>query len=241
MPEKKIQHWTESLFDSVYALYETAREYQTAHRAAQVAVQTVDVDRRKLHEGRVALRGLRGRADADYYRTRRTSPHEKAVFGLYGLYSRSESELRHRYDEAAHLFASGAAWAVGAVQGGETPDVVEFNTDEASAPTRHQLSITGLGRYAGAGELTAAYDQWYAHMCAAEYAEDLAGRDYVSDHEAGQMHDAIGSALGLADSAFAYGLLAQRAVSFVLLEPRRARQSELAAARAAAQSAQLSN
>ncbi|MEV5678548.1 hypothetical protein [Streptomyces sp. NPDC052179] len=241
MPDKKIQHWTESLFDSVYALYETAREYQTAHRAAHVAVQTVDVDRRKLHEGRVALRGLRGRADADYYRTRCTSPHEKAVFGLYDLYSRSESELRHRYDEAAHLFASGAAWAIGAVQGDETPAVVEFNTDEDGTPTRHQLNITGLDRYAGTGEFTAAYDRWHARICAAEYAEDLAGRDYASDHEAGQMHDAIDAALGLADSAFAYGLLAQRALNFVLLEPRRTRQSELAAARATAQSAQPSH
>ncbi|MFD3654368.1 hypothetical protein [Streptomyces sp. NPDC058620] len=235
MRDKPQQHWTESLFDSVYALYETAREYQIAHRTAQVAVQTVDVDRRKLHEGRIALRGLHGRADADYYRTRRTSPHDDAVFGLSDLYSRAETELRHRYDEAAHLFASGAAWAIGSVQGGETPALVEFNTDEDGAPTRHQLSITGLARYAGTGELTAAYDRWYARMGAAEHAEDLAGRDYVSDHEAGEMHDAIGVAMGLADSAFAYGLLAQRALNFVLLAPRRARESELAAARAAAQ------
>ena len=32
MPE--TQHWTGSLFFSVYALYEAAREYRSAHRAA---------------------------------------------------------------------------------------------------------------------------------------------------------------------------------------------------------------
>ncbi|MFE4330143.1 hypothetical protein ACFRQM_11955 [Streptomyces sp. NPDC056831] len=236
MPEKPAQqHWTESLFDSVYALYETALEYQTAHRAAQVAVQTVEVERRQLHEGRVALRGLQGRDDATYYRTRRTSPHANAVFDLHGLYSRTERELHRSYEEAALLYASGAAWAVASVQGDETPALVEFNTGQDGNPVHHRLSITGLERYAGSQELASAYGQVCARMNAAEYAEDLAGRDYVTDHEAGEMHHAIGIAMGLADTAFAYGLLAQRAVSFVLLEPRRARESELAAARATAQ------
>ncbi|MFJ8883639.1 hypothetical protein ACIRJR_09515 [Streptomyces sp. NPDC102402] len=235
MPERTQQHWADSLFDSVYALYETAREYQTAHRAALVAVETVDVDRRQLHEGHVALRGLHGRIDADYYRTSRVSPHMKAVFDLYDLYSRTERELHRRYEEAALLYASGAAWAIAVVQGDETPAQVDFNTAEDGTPVLHRLSITGLDRYAGAGELAAAYDQVRNRMDAAEYAGDLADRGELSDHQAGELDHAIGVAMGLADMAFAYGLLAQRAVSFVLLEPRRARAAELAYARAVAQ------
>ncbi len=42
----------------------------------------------------------------------------------------------------------------------------------------------------------------------------------------------------MADAAYAYGLAAQRALNFVLLEPRRAREREIALARAAAQTDQ---
>lgn len=238
MPEKTPQHWTDSLFDSVYALYETAREYQTAHRAAQVTTQTVDVDRRQLHTGRVALRGMQGRGDADYYRTRHRTPHEHAVFDLSRRYSQAEQEIGREFKQAAMLFASGAAWAIAQVQAGNHPSAVEFNTDPDKVEVPHSLIISGLDRYAGARELDVSYARVCACLHAALYGEDLAGRDYVSDHEAGEMHDAAAVALGLADAAFAYGLLAQRAVNFVLLEPRRARERELAIARAAAQQSQ---
>ncbi|MFG2589084.1 hypothetical protein [Streptomyces sp. NPDC048438] len=230
MPER-TQHWTDSLFDSVYALYETAREYQTAHRAAQVALQTVDVDRRQLHEGRVRLWDPSRSPERSF----RRAPHERAVFDLYELYSRTEQEVHRRYEEAALLYASGCGWAITLVQAGNHPAFVEFNRDVDEVPVPHAMNISGLDRYAGARELAASYARVSACLAAAEYGEDLAGRDYVSDHEAGQMHDAVGVALGLADAAFAYGLLAQRAVNYVLLEPRRAREREIAAARAAAQ------
>ncbi|MFE4691719.1 hypothetical protein ACFRH6_16870 [Streptomyces sp. NPDC056749] len=231
MPEKTPQHWTDSLFDSVYALYETAREYQTAHRAALVAMQTVDVDRRQLHTGRVRL----WKTAHGPQRSFRRVPHERAVFDIYDLYSKTEQKLHRRYEEAALLFASGCAWAITLVQAGNHPPFVEFNHDVDEAAVPHAMNISGLDRYAGARELAASYDRVTTCMNADEHGEDLAGRDYVTDHEAGQMHDAIDIALGLADAAFAYGLLAQRAVSYVLLEPRRARERELAAARAAAQ------
>lgn len=227
MPEQ-TQHWTESLFASVYALYETAHEYQTAHRAAQVAVQTVTIDRRHVHEGRVRPTRDDGRREGS------RAPHEWALFNIHDLYSHTERELRRRYEEAALLYASGAAWAIAAVQGDETPALVEFDVTEDNTLVPHQLSITGLARWTGAEALAAAYDQVRTRMGAAEYAEDLAGRDYVSDYEAGEMHGAMDVAMGLADAAFAYGLLAQRAVNFVLLDPRRAYEREIALARAAA-------
>lgn len=233
MPEKKSQHWTESLFDSVYALYETAREYQLAHRAAQVAVETVNIDRRKAHEGRVTLE-----ARTTVYNNPLTHEvHADGLFGLRRLYGDLESEIGRRYEEASLLFASGAAWAIRTVLDGGTPAHVSFQTGASSYVPRG-MQIPGLDTYSGGPGLDAAYEAVLRCMHAAEYGEDLAGRDYVSDHEAGEMFRAGEVAMGLADAAFAYGLLAQRAVNFVLLEPRRAHESELAAARAAAQQSQ---
>ncbi|MEV3995779.1 hypothetical protein AB0K62_08815 [Streptomyces halstedii] len=231
MPEKTPQHWTESLFDSVYALYETAREYQTAHRAAQLAMDSVDFDRRKSHEGRIAIEG---RTNA-YGRTYTRCPHDHALSVLSRSYREAASEARCRYTEAALLYASGAAWAIRSVQKDEQPPVVSFEVDADGDAVPRAMHIPGLVTYEGGPALDGAYDAVRRCMDADEYAEDLAGRAYVSDHEAGEMFRAGNVADGLADAAFAYGLLAQRAVSFVLLEPRRARERELALARAAAQ------
>ncbi|MFC9247782.1 hypothetical protein ACFT7S_28350 [Streptomyces sp. NPDC057136] len=232
----KTQYWTESLFDSVYALYETAREYQTAHISAQLAVDTVDFGRRRNHEGRIALEG---RTNA-YGRTLTREPHEKALSDLSSLYDRAEAEMHRRYEEAALLYASGAAWAIRSVQNGEQPPVVAFQTDDDGHAVQHLLDIPGLDTYVEGQALDAAYDVLVGCAGSSEYAEDLAGRDYVSEHEAGEMFRAIDASDGLAGAAYAYGLLAQRALNFVLIGPRRAWESELAAARAT-QSAQTSN
>ncbi|WP_329615040.1 hypothetical protein OG244_19565 [Streptomyces brevispora] len=236
MPEKKSQHWTESLFDSVYALYETAREYQLAHRAAQAAVETVNIDRRKAHEGRITLVD----ETTVYGKFRSHEPHADALFGLSRLYGDLESVTGRRYEEAALLYASGAAWAIREVLTGETPTRVGFVTEDR-LPVPRSMQIPGLLTYSEGPALDAAYDAVRRCMDVSEYGEDLAGRDYVTDHEAGEMFRAGDVAGGLADAAYAYGLLAQRAVNFALLEPRRLWHSELAAARAAEQTAQPSN
>lgn len=233
MPKQKTQHWAESLFDSVYALYETAREYQLAHRAAQVTVETVNIDRRKAHEGRITLVDQ----TTVYGRFRTHETHADALFELSRLYGDLEAKVGRRYEEAALLYASGAAWAIREVLTGETPTRVGFVTEDR-LPVPRSMQIPGLDTYSGGPGLDAAYDAVRRCMEAAEYGEDLAGRDYVSDHEAGEMFRAGDVARGLAEAAFAYGLLAQRALNFVLLEPRRTHESERAAARAAAQQPQ---
>ncbi|THA78389.1 hypothetical protein E6R60_05750 [Streptomyces sp. A0642] len=237
MPKRTTQHWTDSLFDSVYALYETAHEYQTAHRAAQVAEQMVGMDRRQLHPGRIALEG---RVNA-YGRTLTREPHEKAIYDLGSVYRQAERQMHRQYEEAAILYASGAAWAIRSVQRDDTPPVVAFQTDEDGDIVPNLMEIPGLDTYHGGPALDAAYAALVRCAGASEHAEDLASRDYVSDHEAGEMFSAGEVAEGLADAAFAYGLLAQRALNYVLIEPRRARERELAVARAAAQAAQPSN
>ncbi|MER6598938.1 hypothetical protein [Streptomyces parvus] len=231
MSRTPTQHWTESLFDSVYALYETANEYRNAYRAAQVQATTVDFVRRMTHEGKVALEG---RTNA-WGRTAIRSPHGQALSVLHRLYTTIESETQGHYEQAALLYAFGAAWAVRAVLRGEQPPHVTFQVDDHGEPGPQALEIPGLDTYAEGPALDAAYNALVRCMQAAEYGEDLAGRDYVSDHEAGEMHEANAVADGTADAAFAYGLVAQRAVSFALIGPRRAREAELAQAHAAAQ------
>lgn len=234
MPEKTTQYWTESLFDSVCALYETAREYQTAHHAAQAAVDSVDFDRRRSYEGRIALEG---RTNA-YGRILARSPHDHALVALSRTYGKASSEMHRRYEEAALLYASGAAWAIRSVLRGEAPAVAVFKVDDHGDPVPRSMDIPGLDTYAEGVALDAAYGAVRRCMDAAEYGEDLAGRDYVSDHEAGEMFRAHEVAGGLAGAAFAYGLAAQRALSFALIEPRRARERDLLEARADAQRAE---
>ncbi|MET9096199.1 hypothetical protein ABZX72_29390 [Streptomyces cyaneofuscatus] len=231
---KPTQHWTDSLFDSVYALYENAREYQLAHRSAQLIAAQADFDRRKTSEGRIELVGH----SAGYGRPLLREPHPDALFALLGIYNEAATTMHRLYEEAALLFASGAAWAVRSIQLGHTPPVVSFQTDQYDTPVEHQLSITGLTNYAGAETLTASYELLAHRLAASERAVHLAGRGDLLDNEAGELHDAVDTAMGIADSAFAYGLHAQRALDFCLLEPRRAREREIALACAAAQSDQ---
>lgn len=233
----RAQHWTDSLFDSVYALYEAAHEYQIAHRAAVVACKTVEIDRRQIHEGQIdSVFRLNDRGDTH---TRRRTPHQRAVFTLQDLYSKTERQLHRSYEHDALLFATGAVWAIGSVLRGDTPAVVEFarNEDDGSS-IRHPVLLPDLDRYAGAANLKAAYDRLADCLDAERYAEQLAGADYVADHEASAMFEAGAVAEGIADAAFAYGLLAQKALNFALLGPRRERERQLAKDRAEAQAAE---
>ncbi|MFD4000882.1 hypothetical protein [Streptomyces rubiginosohelvolus] len=234
MPEKQTQHWTESLFDSVYALYKTAREYQLAHRATQLLAAQAEFDRHKPHEGRITLE----RHAAGHGHPVMKEPHTDALFDLGRIHGDAASEMHRRYEEAALLFASGAAWAVRSVQLGHTPPTVTFQTDQYERPVQHRLSITGLTNYAGTELLNTSYELLVHRLSASDRAVHLAEQRNLVDHEAGEFHDAVDTAMGIADSAFSYGLLAQKAVNFVLLEPRRAREREIALARAAARTDQ---
>ncbi|TXS55231.1 hypothetical protein [Streptomyces sp. t39] len=226
------QHWTDSLHDSVWSLYAAAHEYQTAARAAHVALQSVEIDRRQIHEGQVdAVRLIGDRGDSQ---TRRREPHQQAVFALHRQYGDIARGMDRRYQDAALLYATGAVWAVNAVLDGDTPPVVEFLRDENGDLVHRAVTLPTLDRYSEATALAAAYERLATCMDAERYAEDLAGADYVTEPEAAEMFRAGAEADGMADAAFAYGLAAQKAVSFVLNGPRRERERQLALARAAA-------
>lgn len=225
--------WFETLTDSVYALGEAAREYQHAHRAAVLAKENVQLERRQLHDGK-ATRRAEHVPVGSYRYGQDYSPHHAAVFSLGDRYSRLEMQLHQEYEHAAVLYASGAAWAIASVQGGGTPALVLFTADDHGVCTPHRLEIEGLTeqRYAGARQLAAAYEALNVRLAAAGYGEDLAEQDHLAEHEVGALHEAMDTAMGIADAAYAYGLLAERAVHFALLEPKHEHARQRAAERA---------
>lgn len=227
--------WFEHLTDSVSALREAAREWQLADQAARLLEANVELERRNLHEGEISVAGPE--TTGWHAKPHRRGPHEHAVFDLQKIYMEHRFLTRRNYEHAAMLFASGTAWAIAQVQAGEKPGAVHFPLDEDRRPVVGQYSIDGLGNYVDARRIAAAYEQVLSMDVSGEHAEDLAGQDYVTDHEAGEMFRAAEHAQGLPDAAYAYGRLAEDALQFVLLAPKAAHHKQLAEQRAAEQKA----
>ncbi|MEW2631818.1 hypothetical protein AB0903_09195 [Streptomyces sp. NPDC048389] len=229
MSRRRTLPWFDSLTESVYALGEAAREYRHAYRAAVLVKETVDLDRRRLHDGQIdTVRTLYPGEPHTHHSVQ--SPHDHAVYRLGDLHLQRELDLHRLYEHAALLYASGAVWAIREVQTGAQPPRVAFERDKDDVVLpRARLNITGLERYSDAGKVAAAYRALAMRLDAGEHAESLAQESYLADHEASEMHDALDASQGIADAAFLYGLQAERAVHYVLLEPKRehARQEAL--------------
>jgi hypothetical protein len=227
--------WFEHLTDSVRALGEAAHEWQIADKNASLLEAGVDLERRNLHEGKIAVHGPAARGWDS--KPRKRGPHEHAVFDLQKIYMEHGFLTRRRYEHAALLFASGAAWAIAQVQAGDQPEQVLFPLDEDRDPIPGDYKIGGLGNYINAKKIAAVYELVLSMDVAGEHAEDLAGRDYVADHEAAEMFRESEHAQGLPDAAYAYGWLAEGALQFVLLEPKQEHRKQLAEQRAAQEQA----
>ncbi|MGI5443799.1 hypothetical protein ACQEV4_42605 [Streptomyces shenzhenensis] len=229
--------WFEHLTDSVRALGEAAHEWQLAARHAHLAHAQADVQRRILHEGKATGQPgphVTGWKSAPLER----SPHSHAVFDLQRLYLDLEHRTRREYARAALVFASGAAWAVQQVRAGAQPSrvVLELDDDDRRLlPGSFDANLTALqaDRYSKARTVGAAYERLTACLDAGDAAEAIATQDYIADHEASEMHEHMSVAEGAADAAYAYGLLVEEALSFVLLKPRAERRKQLAEQHAA--------
>ncbi|MER6635872.1 hypothetical protein ABT285_09945 [Streptomyces microflavus] len=233
MPER-IPFWTESLSDSVSALGATAHEFQGAHRAAELATDSVDYDRRVVHQGRYVLEGRNN----SYASTLVQLPHDQALSHLSHLYASVQAETARHYALAALLYASGAAWAIRSIQRGHTPAAVRFHADDFDGAEPHATTVPRLDGYDGTPALEAAHSNLARCMDARDVAEGLADITNPGDDKIARMNEAYDIADGLADAAYAYGLLVHRALHHVLAEPRRARERELVAAYTAAQTTQ---
>lgn len=229
--------WFEHLTDSVRALGEAAKEWQTADRAASLAEEHVRLESRSLHEGNAIHRPTSDAPWPGPGKPHSVRPHVKAVFDLQRIYMEHRFRTQREYCHAALLFASGAAWAIAQVQAGEQPSAVAFGLDTYEPPKAvpHPFHIEGLDRYSEANKVADAYHRLLSMYQAADYAEEIAGREdrEVSDRDAGDMFDALAEATGMQEAAYAYGLLAERALQFVLLSPKAAHRKQLASDRAA--------
>jgi hypothetical protein len=224
--------WFEHLVDSVRALGEAAREWQLADQRARLLEAGVELERRNLHEGKITVRGSAGRGWDSNPRGR--EPHAHAVMDLQKIYMEHRFLTRRCYEHAAMLYASGAARAIAQVQAGEQPERVLFTLDADRTPMVGGYEISGLGNYVNAQKIAAAYAQVLRMDQAAEYAEEIAGRDdhEVSERDANDMFEAGAYAQGLPDAAYAYGRLGEGALAFVLLGPKDAHRKQLAEQRA---------
>jgi LPS sulfotransferase NodH len=135
--------------------------------------------------------------------------------------------LGQQFEHAALLYASGACWSISQAQQGQTPNRVAFQRDPEHAKQLmpRTLEIIGLDRYSERAKVSAACAELTSRLYSASYGEDLASLAYLADHEASQMHDAWDHAEGIGPAAYAYGLLAERALRFVLLPVRHGTQS----------------
>ncbi|CUW29658.1 hypothetical protein [Streptomyces reticuli] len=200
--------WHDSLTDSVYALGAAARECQTAYQAAVIAKKHVDLDRIKLLDGQV------DRRHPGY--TTEQEPHFAALSRIGTIQLKTQQTLQRLYEETALAYAHGANWAVRQVRSGEQPARVAFAVDTDSACEFGLLPELQLGRYAGEAALERARSAYERCLAAGAEAEDIGRQAYIADHEANTMHAALDVAVGLADAAYAYGVQAERALTFAL-------------------------
>ncbi|MEU3346380.1 hypothetical protein ABZ723_15620 [Streptomyces sp. NPDC006700] len=239
----KTAPWFEHLTDSVRALGEAAREWKLASTAASLAYAHADIDRHPWHAGKVTGQTIPedGGWAAELAATR--SPHMNAVFALQRHYLNAKHATANGYEDAALLFASGAAWAIRQVRAGEQPGRVVFAMDRTDQRNLVAGSLDAEAdafkeaRYSEAAKLRAAYDRAMDCFHARFDAEGIDGQDYIADHEASEMHELWVISEGLADASYSYGLLAERALQFVLLGPKDAHRKQLAEQRAAQQQA----
>lgn len=232
--------WFEHLTDSVRALGHAARDWQLAAQAAAVDHARADHPGLDHHEGRVT-----GVPPADTVgwqaKVHSPRPHSTAQRGLEKHYRDAMYATGHAYDDAARLYASGAAWAVRQVQEGQQPQYVEFEMAPGTAtplvlcPGSERVGTDALteARYVDAAKVAAAYKRLDDCLYAGQLADDIGSQDYIADHEATVMHDAWTMAEGTADAAYAYGLVLERALQFVLLGPKETHRKQLAEQRAA--------
>ncbi|MER7930524.1 hypothetical protein ABTY96_46700 [Streptomyces sp. NPDC096057] len=206
---KPAQPWTRSLEDSMFALGGAARECQAAARAAALTTGHYDLDRLRLLDGKILRRHPAYTGEQD--------PHLAALSQIGRIQLHAQHRLERLYEEATRAYAHGGNWAIGAVLAGERPAYVVLPvTADNAYDLGTYMPTLALERYSQAAQLEAARRAYERCITARCEAEEIDGQDYVSDHDAGEMHAALDIAAGLPDAAYAYGLLAESALRWTL-------------------------
>ncbi|MEU4583685.1 hypothetical protein AB0F92_16595 [Kitasatospora aureofaciens] len=208
--------WYTNLTDSLSALGAAAREARLAARAAQTTHALYDLDRIKPVDATVT-------ADNRPYDTE-IRPHDSVLFRLITAHREHADRLNSIYGMAALTYADGATWAITQVIAGNQPTAVHgyCDADGTFVIPGPLPEVTGLERWNGWKAFLAARKAMDECEYASAFADGLAAESYLSDHDAGELHDAIDRASGLPDAAFIYGQHAETALRFALLDALRA-------------------
>ncbi|MFF4210710.1 hypothetical protein ACFYZE_15410 [Streptomyces sp. NPDC001796] len=211
--------WFDSLTDSVFALGAAAREAQRAARAAELERDAYSPDRIRLLDAAVHVDG-RDPGSVPF------RPHDAAVFAIGDTLSKTARALRELYLNTALAYGYGTAWAILRVLDGQQPAAVHLRrTVDGHYMLPAELcpvppAMPALERWNG----YATFERARLHLvecdAAGMHADFLGDQSELSDHEAAELHTALDVAAGEADAAYAYGVRAESALHFALLEPK---------------------
>lgn len=204
--------WFHSLTESISALGAAAREYRTAAQAARIAAWHIDPFRLLTVDGAVRVIGR------DHLR-----PHDDAVMQLGAVYGDLGYRVRKLYENAALAYAYGTATALTAVLNGDEPPYVALGRRDGlyEVPSGPLPDLREpLGSWKDNHRFTACREDLVERENAAAIANDLAFYEDLADYEACDLSDVSRFASGLADTACAYGELAESALHFMVLTAR---------------------
>ena len=211
--------WFISLTESVYALGTAAREFRAAYRTAQTASWHVDPARVLPVDGSVSV------VDAMSF----IRPHDEALRQLGEAYGRLDAQVHQLYENAALAYAYGTAGVLLAIACGGCPEYVHLGRkDGLYVPEGGALPNLqyALSSWPGAGRLAELQTALHERQLAGQGFDDLPPLDCLTQYEASMADDTAQFARGLADSAYAYGEMAERALHFLLLQAKSDRHSE---------------
>ncbi|MEU9333097.1 hypothetical protein AB0D49_08015 [Streptomyces sp. NPDC048290] len=204
--------WFHSLAESVSALGAAVREYRAAHAAARVTSWHIHPLRVLSAEGTVRVLGR------DHIR-----PHDDALLRLGDLSKEMETRIEKLYEDAALAYAYGTSSAVLAVVQGGRPSHLAlgrrdglYERPAASLPDLREH----LGHWARSARLASLRQRLTERERAAVTVRELSFFADLADYESAETTEAAALAAGLADSAYAYGELAETALHHVLISYR---------------------
>lgn len=201
--------WFHSLTESVAGLGSAAREYRTAAQAVRIASWHLDPVRLLPADGSVRVIG-----------SDRLRPHDDAVTQLGALYGDLGYRVRKLYENAALAYAYGTATVLAAVLAGDEPAHVALGRrDGRYVLPRGPLPDfrEPLTAWKDNESLAARREDLVERENAAAIADEFAHYADLADYDVSDLTAASKLAAGLADTACAYGELAESALHFVLL------------------------
>ncbi|UFQ16879.1 MULTISPECIES: hypothetical protein [Streptomyces] len=201
--------WFHDLTESVFAVGAGAREYRMAHQAAQSAAWSFESARLDSVEGAVSVVGR-------YF----IQPHHETLRNLKEIHDSTEVRIKALYENTSLAYAYGTAHAVADIARGQRPRHLEFARRDGfygipAAPLPN-LEVV-LARWPGGPNLIALGEILTEHIRARDLARDFSFYEDFADCHSPESAEASKFAAGLADAAYAYGEVAERALHFVVL------------------------